>query len=144
MQHIAFIVAHAHGNLALLGEFDGVTDEVPQNLPQTRPVGHHFMRQRQRRFQDEAQPFLLRLQAGEVFQIGQETGEVDLLIIQLDFAPLHFIHVDNIVENIPQRNGRDMDGFEVFFLLTGQLGIQQDTAQPDDAVERRTQLVADG
>ncbi|GDD49747.1 hypothetical protein HmCmsJML202_03617 [Escherichia coli] len=33
MQHIAFIVAHAHSNLALLGEFDGVTDEVPQDLP---------------------------------------------------------------------------------------------------------------
>ena len=37
-----------------------------------------------------------------------------------------------------------MDSLEVFFLLCGQVGIKQNTAQPDNAIKRRTQLVADG
>ena len=71
---------------------------------------------------------MLRLQAGEILQIRHETGEIYRLVIQLDFTPLHLIHINDIVENIPQRDRRDMDGFQVFFLLAGKVGVQQNAA----------------
>ncbi|SVM42988.1 Uncharacterised protein [Klebsiella pneumoniae] len=61
------------------------------------------MRQRKRRIQHKAQPFLLRLQTGEVFEVGQEAGKVHRLVIQLNFTPLHLIHLNNIIEDIAQR-----------------------------------------
>lgn len=87
---------------------------------------------------------MLRLQCGEIFQIGKEAGEINRLIIKLDLTPFHLIHVDNIVEDIPERDGRNMDGFEIFFLLGGEFGIQQNAAQADDTIQRRTQFVTDG
>ena len=71
---------------------------------------------------------MLRLQARKVFQIRHKAGEINRLVIELDFTSLHLIHIYDIVENIPQRHGRDMDGFQVFFLLSGQVCIQQDPA----------------
>ena len=61
VQHVAFVIANAHRNLPLLGKLHGVADEVPQDLPQTCAVRHHFMRQRQRWLHHKAQPFLLSL-----------------------------------------------------------------------------------
>lgn len=87
---------------------------------------------------------MLRLQCGEIFQIGKEAGEINRLIIKLDLTPFHLIHVDNIVEDIPERDGRNMDGFEIFFLLGGEFGIQQNAAQADDTIQRCTQFVTDG
>ena len=37
-----------------------------------------------------------------------------------------------------------MDRFQVFFLLAGQLGIQQNAAQPHNAIQRGAQFMADG
>ncbi len=37
-----------------------------------------------------------------------------------------------------------MDSFEIFFLLGGEFGIQQNAAQADDTVQRCTQFVTDG
>ncbi len=37
-----------------------------------------------------------------------------------------------------------MDRFQVLFLLSGQVSVEQNTAQTDDTIERRAQLVADG
>ncbi|MNP34557.1 hypothetical protein D3C76_1278500 [compost metagenome] len=86
---------------------------------------------------------MLRLEPGKVLQIGEEPGKVYRLVIQLDFTTLHLIHIDNIVENIPQRHRRNMDGLEILFLLAGQLSIEKNTAQANDAVQRCTQLMAD-
>ncbi len=128
MQHVSFVIADTHRHLPLLGKFHRVADQVPEDLAQTRAVRDHFVRQRQGWLHDKAQPLLLRLQAGQVFQIGKEAGEINRLVIKLDFTALHLIHVDNIVEDIPQRDRRDMDRFEVFFLLRRQVGVQQNTA----------------
>ena len=58
------------------------------------------MRQRKRGFQHKMQAFLLRLQAGEVFQVRKETGKINRLVVQLNFTPLHLIHLNNIIEDI--------------------------------------------
>ncbi len=36
-----------------------------------------------------------------------------------------------------------MDGFQVFQLFLIKVGVQQDAAQADNAIKRRTKLVAD-
>ncbi len=102
------------------------------------------MRQRQRRLHHKTQPFLLRLQTGQVFEIGKEAGKIDFLVIQLNFTALHLIHVDNIVEDIAQRHRRNVDRFQIFFLLRRQVGVEQNAAEANNAVERGTQFVADG
>ena len=104
MQDISFVVAHADVHIpSLRSKFHGITNKIPQDLAQTRSVGDHFMRQRKRGVQHKMQAFLLRLQAGEVFQVGQEAGKVHRLVIQLNFTPLHLIHLNNIIEDITQR-----------------------------------------
>ncbi len=128
MEDLTFVITHTHRHLPFAGKFHGVADQVPEDLPQTGAVGDHLVWQRQRRLEFETQPLLMRLQPGEVLQIRKEAGEVEWLVIELYFAPLHLIHIDNIVEDIAQRHRRDMDRFEVFFLFRCQVGIQQDAA----------------
>ena len=62
--------------------------------------------------------------------VRKEACKINRLVVELNFTALHLIHVDNIIEDIAQRDRRDVDRFEVFFLLAGQLGIQQNAAQP--------------
>ena len=79
----------------------------------------------------------------ERFSRSAEAGEVHRLVVELHLAPLELIHFDNVVEDIAEGDGADVNGLQVFQLLVVQLGIEQDAAQADDAVKRRTQLVAD-
>ena len=104
MQHVAFVIADTHRHLPLLSEFHRVADQVPQDLAQSRAVSHHLMRQRQGGLHNKAQALLLRLQARQVFQIGKEAGEINRLVIKLNFAALHLIHIYNIIEDITQRD----------------------------------------
>ncbi|SSW79364.1 Uncharacterised protein [Klebsiella pneumoniae] len=104
MQHVTFVIADTHHHLSFLGKFHRVADQVPQDLAQSRAVRHHFMRQRQGWLHDKAQSLLLRLQTREVFQIGKEAGEIHRLVIKLNFTALHLIHINNIVEDITQRD----------------------------------------
>ena len=76
-----------------------------------------MLRQRLLRLHHKLQAFRLSQQAGEVFQVGQEAGKVYRLIVELHFAPLKLVHLDNVVEDIAQGNSADMDGFEVFQLF---------------------------
>ena len=65
VQDIAFVIAHADVHpSALRGKLHGVTDKIPQDLPQAGPIRDYLMRQRQARLQHKAQPLLLCLQAG--------------------------------------------------------------------------------
>ncbi len=89
------------------------------------------------------QPFWLCQQAGKIFQIGQEAGEIKRLIIQLHFTAFDFVHLNDIIKDVAQRDGRDVDGFQVFQLFLIKVGIQQNTAQANNAIKRRTKLVAD-
>ncbi|MNC19520.1 hypothetical protein D3C75_674540 [compost metagenome] len=60
------------------------------------------MWQRQCRVHFQLQSFLLRLQTRKVFQVSKETGEINRLVIKLNFTALKLIHINDIVENITQ------------------------------------------
>ncbi|MNZ74079.1 hypothetical protein D3C78_925170 [compost metagenome] len=116
-QPILLFTPHPHHDLPLRGKLHRVADQVPQDLPQAGAIGDDLLRQRLLRLHHKLQPFRLHQQAGEVFQIGQEAGKVHRLIVELHFTALEFVHLDNVIEDITQRDGADMDGFEVFQLF---------------------------
>jgi hypothetical protein len=134
VQDIAFVIAHADVHpTALWGKFTALLirfhricrRRVPSVITQAAAGGSAPAQ--------SAAPSAAPADR-KVFKVGKEAGEVHRLVIELYLTALHFIHVDNIIEDIPQRHRRDMDGFQVFFLLAGQFGIQQNSAQPDDPV----------
>ena len=142
-QRLVLLIGDAHYDLPMLGKLHCVADEVPQNLTQARAVGANLMRQRQVRCHNELKSLRLRQQSGEVLQIREEAGEVERLVIQLHLAALNLVHLNDVVEDIAERNSGNVDGFKVLQLLLIEIGIKQNTAQADNAVKRRTQLVAD-
>jgi len=58
----------------------------------------------------------------------QEGGEVHAARRYLQLAPIQFVQIYDVIEDIAQGDGAKIDGIEVLALLLFQPGIQQDAA----------------
>ena len=74
----------------------------------------------------------------------QEGRKVHARRCHLQLLPIQLIQIYDVVEDVAEGHGAQIDGIEVLALLLVQTAIQQDAAQTHYAIERRAQLVADG
>ena len=129
-------------DLALLGEFDGIADEIDQDLTEPprvpgQRVGHVG--------RDAAGQFQalgvgpLREGAQGVFHGHAEAERGDL---EVELARLDLREVEDVVDHRQQGVGRRLDQAQVFALLGRELRVQHQLGHADDAVHRGPDLVA--
>ena len=128
----------------MLGELDGVAGQIPQHLPQPGAIGLHPMGQITIQIEVQIEPLLLGHQPGQRLQIAEKGRQVHPHRGDLQPMPVDLVQIDDVIEDITQGHGADVDGIQILALLGIQPGLLQDTAQADDAIERGSQLVADG
>lgn len=87
---------------------------------------------------------LLGHQPGQGLQIAEKGRQVHPHRGNLQPVPVNLVQVDDVIEDVAQGHGTDVNGIQTLALLGIQPRLLQDTAQADDAVERGPQLVADG
>ncbi len=92
----------------------------------------------------EIEPLLFRLNARQGLQLVEEGGQVDASRRNFEATTIEFVEIDDVVEDIAQSHRTQVNGLELLMLLGIEGGIHQHPAQAHDAVERGTQLVADG
>ena len=133
---------HHDGHRAHVGELDGVSHQVAQNLEQPHLVGYDVFRRVGRDVVSEAQVFLL----GAVDEQGADAlhhgAQLDDHFVHLELASLDFRQVENVVQNGEQGIGAFAQRVYIVELLVGFHRLVEQVNHAYDAIHGRAQLVA--
>ncbi|WP_411902404.1 hypothetical protein, partial [Salmonella enterica] len=77
-----------------------VACQRPAILGDTPSVGNDLLLERARPVKHKTVPSLLRLQTGQVFQLGHNAGEINGFVIKLNLTPLHYSHINDLIDTI--------------------------------------------
>ena len=129
-------------DLARVGEFHRVAQQVNDDLPHARFIAGHGVTDFGRDFEGEFQTLLRRLGREHVngsFHAGREREGA---LLHFHLAGLDFGNVQDVVDDREQRLAAGPDGLDVVPLLRRQTGAQEQAGHGDDAVHGRANLVA--
>ena len=133
-----------HRDGALVGELDGVADEVDQNLLELVGVGRE-RRDRRRQVRDEADLLVDHAALELRERVAHQRVEGDRDDVQLDLPRLDLREVEDRVDQPQQVLAVVEDALDIGRFLRRQdlvLAAEDDRREPDDGIERRPQLVA--
>jgi hypothetical protein len=130
--------AHA----SALGELDGVADQVVEHLLQAHriaacagvQVGGNADRQRE--------PLLRCHRAEQRPYLRHDLAQVQVALLELQLAGLQLGQVEDVVDDAHQRHATGLDGARKPCLLVVEVRIEQQARDPQNAVQRRADLVA--
>ena len=126
----------------MLGELDGVAEEVDEDLAEARGVADHHARNRGVDAVGKSEALVAGAVGDEVDGLGDAGGDVVGLALELDVAGLDLGIIEGVVDDDEQGFARELDGAEQLALLLAERGAVEDLRHADHAVERRADLVA--
>ena len=135
--------AHRHldRNAAMLGELDGVADQVQQDLTKPRLIPAKAAPGRRIDENAEVDPLLVGFRRQQADGGFDRVEELEIDDFEVDLAGLELRNIQNVVDQGEQRLGAVAHCDRTFALLRCQIGLQQQSVHPDDAVHRGTNLV---
>ena len=134
--------ADGQGHMALLGEFQGVAQQVHQHLLEACRVAQRAPRHAAFQADVQAQAFLQGL-GGEQHQgVRGQLLEIELDFLQAELAGLDARVVEDVVDHRHQGAAGAGDGVHVEALGAVQARLAQQLQHAQHAVQRRTDLVA--
>ena len=129
---------------ALLGELDGVGDQIAQHLTQSHLVGQAGARRAGGQVDLEIEPLLSRQLAVDGLDGGGEASHLELGVMQGHLPRLDLRDVEDGVEDIQQPFGGLLHDGEARLLLRRQGLASHDLGHAQHAVERGPDLMAHG
>ncbi len=132
--------AHA----ALLGEFEGVGEQILEHLLHTLRVGDEAAAEVRIHVHVESEPPILCLVSERAGHHVEQVGEDNLLGVHRDGAGLDLREVEDVANQVQQVRAGTVNGSGELDLLGSQIAVgvlRELLAQDQDAVERRAQLV---
>ena len=128
----------------MLGELDGVADQVGQHLAQAQRVAAQARRQARVQRVDHLQPLFLGAQRGGGRDGLQHVVQCEVHLLQHQHAGLYLGEVEDVVDHGQQRVGRALHLLQIAALARGQRRLLHQTRHADDGVHGRADLVAHG
>src|SRR5262249_25175834 len=128
---------------AALGEFDGVADQIDEQLAQARRVAMKDAAELRRELEEKGNSLLLRLDGKEPDRAPRDFGKVESDLLEGQLAGLELRDVEHVVDEAEQRLGTVARRLSITPLLAIERRMQQQLVHADDAVHRRPNLVAD-
>ncbi len=136
------VEAGADRDRAAFGKFDGVSDEVQQNLPQPQQIAAQPRRHVGIDGLDQAQPLGGRPLAEQAEGVIDDLHQPELGFLQQQPTGLDLGQIQDVVENPQQMLGGVVD-LEQGSPLLGRVDfLAEQIGQPDDRVHRRADFVA--
>ncbi len=135
---------HPHLDLAVLGELQGVADQVREHLAETVGVPTEARRNVGADDGREIEAPVAGLLAQELDRLFDEATEIEVDALQVELPGLDLGEVQDVVDDPEEGVGRALHGFGVAALLGGQRCVEEQGRHPDDPVHRRPDLVAHG
>ena len=131
-------------DLASSGEFDGIAEEIEEDLPD--PAG---VAAQQRRYlgldpQLQSQALVARARLDHRDDPLQEVLQIEIDAVELEAPCLHPREIENVVDDGEQRLARIVDRFHQPLLLLAERRLEQQARHADDPVHRLADLVAHG
>ncbi len=135
--------AHRHldRNTAMLGELDGVADQVQQDLTKPRLIPAKAAPGRRINENTEVDRLLVGFRRQQANGGLDRVEKLEIHHFEVDLAGLELRNIENVVNQREQRLGAVTHCDRTFPLLRCQIGLQQQPVHPDDAVHRCTNLV---
>ena len=127
----------AHG-----GEFDGIADEVKDDLAYAQRVADHVVGHRGIDRPDQLQAFFMRTHRQHTDGLLQAVAQAEGDRFNLEFAGLDLRQVKNIVDDMQQCFRGRFDGAQAVALFGIQRGAECELGHADDAVHRGAYFVA--
>ena len=131
-------------DLAVLGELDGVANEVEEDLPETAGVGADARGDVGVEVDDELDALLDGLLGEEVHDAFDDGVEVELLGEDLDLGGLDLGEVEDVLDDAHEGFAGGADGLNHFLLVGGEVGVEEERRHADDPVHGGPDLVAHG
>ena len=132
----------ADGDVALLGELDGVGAQVDQHLAQPGGVAHQVAGQVARRGEEQLEALFLGLQTEHVGHLLDHGFECEGHVFEFEVAGFDLRHVEDVVEDLQQVLGGAMRLLDVVAGLLGQVVVERQQGHADHGIHRRADLVA--
>jgi hypothetical protein len=135
--------ADAGDDLAMVGEFDGIDDEVGDDLTEAAGVAAELGGDIGIDEEHEFDVFFFGA-VGEEFDGAFGGGEqIEVEGFEVEFTGLHFGEVEDVVDDGEEGFGAIFDGFEEAVLFGVERGVLEENGHADDAVEGGADFVAD-
>ena len=134
--------ANLDRDLALLGELDGVVAEIDQDLTEPERIAAEMGRDRGLDLEDQLEPLGRGLLAHQVADILQHLVEIEVDVLDRQFAGLDLREIENVVDDAEQVLAGALDLLHVVALARREVGLQREMGEADDGVHRRPDLVA--
>ncbi len=132
----------ADGHLAGRGEFDGVSNEVHQELTQASAVAAHRTAGLRGDMAEDLDLFLTGLEGHGLHGLFHEPAQIEVVFVQLQLAGFDLGEVEDVVDQGQERLAAVAAGFRKAPLPLVELGVAEQFRHADDTIEGRTQLVA--
>ena len=124
-------------------KFNGIGQQVKQNLPQAQRVTQTEAGQIGRRFQNQHQPFGRRWLTHQLQGFAENSRQFDAGRFQLEHPGFHLGEIQNVIDQAEQQLAGTVDLGESLMRLAAVFGgAQADEGHAEDAIERRTDFVA--
>lgn len=129
-------------DLAGFGEFEGIAEEVGEDLAESSGVAEEAIREIGLWGDDEFEVFMSSLGGEHPADLVEEGAEAERGILEFDAAGLNFGEVEDIIDEAEEGFGGQFGGFGEVALGGLEVGIKEQAGHPEDAVEGRTDFVA--
>ena len=134
--------SYGNGDLAVVGEFHRIRQQVRQNLVEPQRVADKVARSPRVNIVGEVQPFAFAPHAEQAEHSVQLLLKVEFDMLHGQSACLDFGKVEDVVDDAEQRFGRILYLFQVGGSLFRRLFPDGEPAETDDGVERRAYFMA--
>ena len=101
---------HRHQDLAALGKFHCVANQVDQNLADPPGIAHHRVGQGRSHLARQLQTLLMGAQRRHFNRLLHQFAGLEFDRIEFEFTGLHFGKIEDIVDHRKQRIRRNLDG----------------------------------
>lgn len=136
------LAADVDGDVALVGEFDSVADEVDEDLLEAGFVGSDDVGEVILEEAIELEVFLFG-EAGIEAEGALDAGaEVEGGGVEFEFARLHFREVEDVVEQREEHFAAGGDGVDELALFLGEVGFGEEGGEAHDGVHGGAEVMA--
>ena len=137
-----FLRLHGQPDIALLGKFDGISNDIDKYLLHPHHITHKKSRYASFCLHHEIHRFFpqtYRRNGGEVIQ---ERAHLILPLLNCIFAGFHLGKIQNVINNIQKALARFPDGLHGYPLRFRQIRPEQQLADSQNHVHRRSDFMA--
>src|SRR5580704_4016191 len=128
-------------HFTLLGKFDGIPQQIDENLPQSRRVAYQCCRDVMVHIYDQFKALLVRPERHRSCRVSDVVTRVEFNRVELQLACFNLGEVQDVTDDREKGIGRRSDNPKVCPLLGCKLRIEYQFGHTNYAVHRGTDLV---